>query len=204
MAGRGSGVSQAVGGCVTSLRRVALPGLLRRHHFRDLQCQGMCVQVPLPSLLLLQVFVSPSVHSYLIKTSVFPLPPFPPGICFCLPSPLFLSLGHAPLPRQGCSPPALSLLVFAVSAPNSVFALQRWLSVSPGWFLSLPKRCPVRAPLARGAGDLVLVWVCRHGLSGQGWHDGAAGAQHSSRHPTPSAGSAQLPTVPVWAFICRL
>lgn len=63
MAGRGSGVPQAVGGRMASLRRVALSGLPCGHCFRDLQCRGTCVQVPLPSLLLLQVFVSPSVHS---------------------------------------------------------------------------------------------------------------------------------------------
>lgn len=53
-----------------------------------------------------------------------------------LPSPPFLSLGYAALPWRGCSPPALRLLVFAVPAPNSLFALQWWLLVSPAWFLS--------------------------------------------------------------------
>lgn len=63
MAGRGSGVPQAVGGHMASPWRVALPGLPCGHLFRDPQCQGTRAQVPLPSLLLLQLFVSPSVHS---------------------------------------------------------------------------------------------------------------------------------------------
>lgn len=63
MAGRGSGVPQAVGGHMVSLWHVALPGLPCGHRFRDPQCQGTRVQVTLPSLLLLQLFVSPSVHS---------------------------------------------------------------------------------------------------------------------------------------------
>lgn len=63
MAGRGSGVPQAVRGHMASLWRVALPGLPCGHRFRHPQCQGTRVQVPLPSLLLLQLSVSPSVRS---------------------------------------------------------------------------------------------------------------------------------------------
>lgn len=99
-----------------------------------------CQHRALLLLLLLQVFVSQPVQPVNKKTSAFPLSPFPPGICFHLPSPPVPSLGWV---LSSCPP---TLLMFAPHPHVCGSRGWRWSCWLPGLLWHTELMTPPQVP----------------------------------------------------------